>query len=159
VSVVALMPVASKPRHVEPHMPGDYRHTPQFIARKADEHDVAIGVLLRPVRSYGQLREAINARRKQLGLTMLELDEKSGVHPGYSAKLICGDKKLWPDVDGRDIGSATDGYRPNRTKNRRLRQWQMEQQLAARQSRKHGIPVGRSLWLRVRNPLFLAASV
>jgi hypothetical protein len=96
VSVVTLMPVASKPRRIATHMPGDFRRTPQFIARKADEHDVAIGVLLRPVRSYGQLREAINARRKQLGLTMLELDEKSGCQSGYSAKLICGDKNFGP---------------------------------------------------------------
>lgn len=39
--------------------------------------------------TYGQLVEAIDARRRDLEFTMFELDERAGFHSGYGAKLIC----------------------------------------------------------------------
>jgi hypothetical protein len=39
------------------------------------------------IRSYSQLTEAIAARRRSLGLTQLDTDEKSGCQPGYQGKL------------------------------------------------------------------------
>ncbi|MGD9656193.1 MAG: hypothetical protein AB7U61_00910 [Methylocystis sp.] len=40
------------------------------------------------VRTTTDLRCAIDERRRQLGLTMLELDDAAGVQSGYSAKLL-----------------------------------------------------------------------
>jgi hypothetical protein len=45
-------------------------------------------------RDYSQLRQAIAARRRQLGLLQLEADEKSGLQPGYFGKIECGLRKL-----------------------------------------------------------------
>jgi hypothetical protein len=46
------------------------------------------------IRDYSQLRAAIAARRRQLGLLQLEADEKSGLQPGYFGKIECGLRKL-----------------------------------------------------------------
>ncbi len=78
------------------HMPGDFAHTPAYLAKKVEVRADAQAALLRPIRSYDELRRAIDARRKMLGLTMLELDEKSGCQQGYSAKLIAGVKHFGP---------------------------------------------------------------
>jgi hypothetical protein len=40
------------------------------------------------VRDYPSLRKALDARRRELGWTMLELDHRSGLQDGYSAKLL-----------------------------------------------------------------------
>jgi hypothetical protein len=40
------------------------------------------------VRTTADLRRAIDERRRQLGLTMLELDDASGLQSGYTAKLL-----------------------------------------------------------------------
>ena len=46
------------------------------------------------VRSYDQLRAALSARRRELGLRQLEADEKSGLMSGYVAKDKAGVRKL-----------------------------------------------------------------
>jgi hypothetical protein len=46
------------------------------------------------IRSYEELQSALAARRRQLGLRQLELDEKSGLMSGYSGKLEVGIRKL-----------------------------------------------------------------
>jgi hypothetical protein len=46
------------------------------------------------IRSYEQLTSALAARRRQLGLRQLELDEKSGLMSGYSGKIEVGIRKL-----------------------------------------------------------------
>jgi hypothetical protein len=45
-------------------------------------------------RTYQQLTQALAARRRQLGLRQLDLDEKSGLQPGYSGKVEVGIRKL-----------------------------------------------------------------
>jgi hypothetical protein len=40
------------------------------------------------VRTTSDLRRAIDERRRQLGLTMLELDDAAGTQSGYAAKLL-----------------------------------------------------------------------
>lgn len=40
------------------------------------------------VRDYPGLRKALDARRRELGWTMLELDHRAGWQDGYSAKLL-----------------------------------------------------------------------
>jgi hypothetical protein len=40
------------------------------------------------VRDYPGLRKALDARRRELGLTLLELDHRAGLQDGYSAKLL-----------------------------------------------------------------------
>ena len=44
------------------------------------------------IRDYDQLTSAIAARRRQLGLRQLELDQKAGLASGYSGKLECHDR-------------------------------------------------------------------
>jgi hypothetical protein len=46
------------------------------------------------IRDYDQLRAALSARRRALGLRQLDLDEKSGLQNGYSGKLEKGIRKL-----------------------------------------------------------------
>jgi hypothetical protein len=46
------------------------------------------------IRDYDQLRSALAARRRQLGLRQLDLDEKSGLMSGYSGKIEVGIRKL-----------------------------------------------------------------
>lgn len=46
--------------------------------------------------TYEQLTKALDGRRRQLGMTMLELDDKSGMQDGYSAKLFCHRRHLGP---------------------------------------------------------------
>jgi hypothetical protein len=44
--------------------------------------------------TYQQLMVTLDARRRQLSMTMIDLDDASGLQDGYSAKLICGMKSL-----------------------------------------------------------------
>jgi hypothetical protein len=46
------------------------------------------------IRDYSQLRSALAARRRQLGLRQLDLDEKSGLMSGYSGKVESNVRKL-----------------------------------------------------------------
>jgi hypothetical protein len=46
--------------------------------------------------SYSDLIRAIDERRRDLGIPLLELDEISGVQEGYSAKIMCLQKTLGP---------------------------------------------------------------
>jgi hypothetical protein len=46
------------------------------------------------VRDYDQLRAAIAARRRELGLRQLEVDDRSGCQPGYQGKIEAGCRKL-----------------------------------------------------------------
>jgi transcriptional regulator with XRE-family HTH domain len=48
------------------------------------------------IRAYTQLRSAIAARRRQLGLRQLDLDEVSGTQTGYVSKIEAGIRKLGP---------------------------------------------------------------
>ena len=48
------------------------------------------------VRDYRQLTAAIAARRRQLGLRQLQVDELAGVQSGYTGKLECGDRHFGP---------------------------------------------------------------
>jgi hypothetical protein len=46
------------------------------------------------IRDYGQLRQAIAARRQQLGLRQLDADDVCGLQPGYLGKLEAGCRKF-----------------------------------------------------------------
>jgi hypothetical protein len=48
------------------------------------------------VRDYTELVQYLDARRRQLGMRMADLDYKSGLQEGYAAKLICGMRSLGP---------------------------------------------------------------
>jgi hypothetical protein len=48
------------------------------------------------VKDYTELVKYLDARRRQLGMTMSDLDYKSGLQEGYAAKLICGMRSLGP---------------------------------------------------------------
>jgi hypothetical protein len=48
------------------------------------------------IRNYTQLRSAIAARRRQLGLRQLDLDEVSGIQMGYCSKIEAGIRRLGP---------------------------------------------------------------
>ena len=48
------------------------------------------------IRDYDQLAGALAARRRQLGLRQLELDEKSGLQGGYSGKIEVQIHRLGP---------------------------------------------------------------
>jgi hypothetical protein len=48
------------------------------------------------VSDYTQLVQVLDARRRQLGMRMADVDYKSGLQDGYAAKLICGMRKLGP---------------------------------------------------------------
>jgi hypothetical protein len=47
-------------------------------------------------RDYSELLGALNARRRELGLTMEVFDELSGLTNGYSAKVFCGMRRFGP---------------------------------------------------------------
>jgi hypothetical protein len=40
------------------------------------------------IETYDQLRDALNHRRVELGLTMLEVDERAGLSSGHASKLL-----------------------------------------------------------------------
>ena len=40
--------------------------------------------------TVSHIRQAFDARRRELGMTMVDLDAKSGVQDGYAAKVIAG---------------------------------------------------------------------
>jgi hypothetical protein len=46
------------------------------------------------VRSYPELIQALDGRRRALGMTMLDMDDRSGLTGGYSAKLFCGMRRF-----------------------------------------------------------------
>jgi hypothetical protein len=46
------------------------------------------------IRDYGQLRSALAARRRQLGLRQLEVDELAGTQGGYCGKIESNVRKL-----------------------------------------------------------------
>jgi hypothetical protein len=48
------------------------------------------------IRDYGQLRQALAARRRQLGLRQLEVDQLAGLQDQYCGKLEIGTRKLGP---------------------------------------------------------------
>jgi hypothetical protein len=48
------------------------------------------------VKDYTELVQVLDARRRQLGMRMADLDYKSGLQEGYAAKLICGMRNLGP---------------------------------------------------------------
>jgi hypothetical protein len=48
------------------------------------------------IRDYDQLRSALSARRRQLGLRQLDLDEKSSLQSGYVGKVEAGIRHLGP---------------------------------------------------------------
>ena len=45
-------------------------------------------------KDYPDLLGALNARRRELGLTMEAFDERSGLTGGYSAKVFCGMRRF-----------------------------------------------------------------
>lgn len=47
-------------------------------------------------RNHQQLLQALNVRRRELNLTMAELDDRSSLQSGYSAKLFCGMRRPGP---------------------------------------------------------------
>jgi hypothetical protein len=47
-------------------------------------------------RDYPELLQVLDARRRDLGLTMEAFDERSGLTNGYSAKLFCGMRNFGP---------------------------------------------------------------
>jgi hypothetical protein len=44
------------------------------------------------IRTYDDLRRAIDAQRRAKGWTMLEMDSVVGLADGHAAKLICGSR-------------------------------------------------------------------
>jgi len=80
----------------DPRMSGDFTRSAEYQAVQAQARAEAQAALLKPLRTYEELRAAIDARRKLIGMTMADLDERSGVQSGYSAKLIAGVKNLGP---------------------------------------------------------------
>ena len=52
--------------------------------------------MTKPIRDYEGLRAAIDERRKDLGITMEELNFQAEICDGYYNKLICGDRHFGP---------------------------------------------------------------
>jgi hypothetical protein len=48
------------------------------------------------IRDYDQLTSALAARRRQMGLRQLEVDDLSGCQPGYQGKIEVGIRRLGP---------------------------------------------------------------
>jgi hypothetical protein len=48
------------------------------------------------VRDYKEVVQVLDARRRQLGMRMEDVDHTSGLQGGYAAKLICGLRSLGP---------------------------------------------------------------
>jgi transcriptional regulator with XRE-family HTH domain len=46
------------------------------------------------IRNYTELTQALAARRRQLGLRQLDLDEKAGLQNGYAGKVEAGIRHL-----------------------------------------------------------------
>ena len=57
------------------------------------------------VTDYGQLRAVIAARRKELGLSQLEVDELAGVQTGYTGKIECGARHFGDVSFGSILGA------------------------------------------------------
>jgi hypothetical protein len=49
-------------------------------------------------RPRDQLRNAVDARRKELKLTCLDVDSDAGLASGYFSKYLCGSRHLGPDA-------------------------------------------------------------
>lgn len=52
--------------------------------------------------NYRGLMDALKARRKELGLSQLEVDDKSGLQDGY-----CGKLEVWDRDSGRRLGPVS----------------------------------------------------
>jgi hypothetical protein len=63
------------------------------VSEEAAEKPAKVAV---KVKDYTQLVQVLDARRRQLGYTMTDVDYKSGLQEGYAAKLICGMRSLGP---------------------------------------------------------------
>ncbi len=61
-----------------------------------DEPDKRVVEPLAVVRDYDGLRAAVATRRKELGLTQLDLDDAAGLQTGYASKLEAGIKNYGP---------------------------------------------------------------
>jgi len=66
---------------------------PAIIGQQMEEEELI-------VTDMESLRAAFKARRNELGLSQLAVDEIAGIQPGYLAKLEVGMKNFWSDVDG-----------------------------------------------------------
>jgi hypothetical protein len=64
----------------------------RMLLRRAIAHDGPMTKM--DIREYNDIRFAIDLRRKQLGMSMEDLDHVSGVTSGYSSKIICGMRNL-----------------------------------------------------------------
>ena len=56
----------------------------------------SVGQILTKAGSYEELLAACIARRHELGLSQMAVDEISGLQGGYVGKLECGAKRLGP---------------------------------------------------------------
>lgn len=54
------------------------------------------------ISNYGQLFDVLAARRRALGLSQADVDERAGFHPGYTAKV-----ETWQGKRGRSLGLMT----------------------------------------------------
>ena len=48
------------------------------------------------IKSYADLRDGLRARRKELRLPHLVLDDLAGLCSGYAGKIECGSRRLGP---------------------------------------------------------------
>jgi hypothetical protein len=48
------------------------------------------------VRTYHELIDGLNVRRKELGLPMLAVDFEAQLQDGYASKIFCGVRNLGP---------------------------------------------------------------
>jgi hypothetical protein len=65
-----------------------------------DQSDI-VGVAV----DYPQLRALISARRRELGLRQLEVDDLAGLQGGYTGKLECGDRHFGDMSLGSVLGA------------------------------------------------------
>jgi hypothetical protein len=57
-------------------------------------------------RDYEGLRKAIDARRIELRMKLLDLDHDAGLQNGYAAKLVCGMRNFGPLTLGPILGNV-----------------------------------------------------
>jgi hypothetical protein len=56
-------------------------------------------------RDYRELVQALAARRRELGLRQLEVDDLAGIQSGYLGKIECFDRRLGPMSGPAIIGA------------------------------------------------------
>lgn len=78
------------------HLTGTDPEVAAIILRAILDHVTAFDGPMQPtiIAEFSDIRRVLDQRRKQLGLTMLELDYVSGVQEGYSSKVLAGIKGL-----------------------------------------------------------------